>query len=103
MSAATEKALLDEVDEKLNQLVDERNGILKRYAAAVASESFGISTGDVVSGVDGYGDCVTFTVKEPYWFYLDARRMELWLLGENLKRLRASDAAKVLPSVEPQP
>lgn len=93
MSAAVEKALLDEVDEKLNQLVDERNEILKRYAAAVAKEKYNISAGDVVSGVDGYGDCVTFAVKEPYWFYLDARRMELWLLGENLKRLRASDAA----------
>lgn len=103
MSAATEKALLDEVDEKLNQLVDERNAILNRYAIAVASESFGISAGDVVKGMDGYGDYVTFTVSEPYWFYLDAWRMELWLLGENLKCLRASDATKVLPVVEPQP
>ena len=95
MSVATEKALLAEVDKKLNQLTDERNAILKRYAAAVASETFGVSVGDVVAGVDSYGDKVKFTVAEPYWFYVDAWNMELWLLGDNLKRLRASDATKV--------
>lgn len=98
MSKSTDcQARLDEIDDKLNQMVAERDAILNEYAFAFAEERWGIKPGDTVKGIDGYNDLVEFAVDKPYWFYVDSRRMELWLLGKNMKRIRASDAVKVEP------
>lgn len=96
MSKSTEcQARLDEIDDKLNQMVAERDTILNEYAFAFAEEKFGVRPGDTVEGIDGYNDHVEFVVDKSYWYYVNGRQMELWLLGKNLKRLRASDATKV--------